>query len=125
MEGSNKTTTPSHEKHAGEQSIEEPIKSTIDPTESTNSSNTVSTANGDDIRVLRPQEYKQAAQSLAEAFANDEVARYFTHTPDRIQWTEQQRWDLHVSILDYIVYAHILNGLVLSTGPDYGCVALW
>lgn len=72
-----------------------------------------------------PAEYKEAAQCLAEAFADDDVARYFTHTPDREHWTEEQRWELHVSILEYIVYAHILKGVVLTAGPDYGCVALW
>lgn len=83
------------------------------------------TAGGDEARQVTLAEYKQAAQCLAEAFADDEVARYFTEVPDRAHWTEKQKWDLHVSILEYITYAHILKGLVLAAGPDYGCVALW
>jgi len=78
-----------------------------------------------DVRVVGMDEYKQAAQCLAEAFADDEVARYFTHTPDRKHWDDAQKWDLHVGILEYIVYAHVLKGLVLTSGPNYGCVALW
>lgn len=80
---------------------------------------------GDGVRVVTLAEYKQAAQCLAEAFAEDDVARYFTHTPDTQHWSEAQKWALHVDILEYVVYAHILKGLVLTTGPDYGCVALW
>jgi len=79
----------------------------------------------DDVHVVGMDGYKQAARSLAEAFADDEVARYFTHTPDREHWDDARKWDLHVSILEYIVYAHVLNGLVLTSGPDYGCIALW
>ncbi|KAG9925596.1 hypothetical protein KCV05_g7486, partial [Aureobasidium melanogenum] len=72
------------------------------------------TAGGDGVRQVTLAEYKQAAQCLAEAFADDDVARYFTEVPDRAHWTEKQKWDLHVSILEYITYAHILKGLVLA-----------
>jgi hypothetical protein len=82
-------------------------------------------AGGEGVRRVTLAEYKQAAQCLAEAFAEDDVARYFTEVPDGAHWTKDQKWNLHVSILEYITYAHILNGLVLVAGPDYGCVALW
>lgn len=82
-------------------------------------------AGGDGVRRVTLAEYKQAAQCLADAFADDDVARYFTEVPDGAHWTKKQKWDLHVSILEYITYAHILKGLVLAAGPDYGCVALW
>ncbi|MCJ1252267.1 hypothetical protein MMC24_000071 [Lignoscripta atroalba] len=81
--------------------------------------------NDDDVRILGVDEYKQAAQCLAEAFAEDEVAQYFIETGDRDHWSAEDKWNLHVDILDYVVYAHCLKGLVLTTGPDYGCVALW
>ena len=81
--------------------------------------------NGDVVRRVTISEYKQAALSLAEAFADDDVCRYFTHTPDTAHWTEDQKWNLHVEIMEYITYAHILKGLVLAVGPNYGCVALW
>lgn len=80
---------------------------------------------GDEVRVLTLADYKEAALSLAEAFKEDHTSTYFTHTPDRAHWTEQQRWDLHVKIMEYIVYAHLLKGLVVSAGPNYDAVALW
>jgi hypothetical protein len=79
----------------------------------------------DQVRVVPVSEYKQAALSLAEAFKEDEVARYFIDTPDRAHWTEDQKWELHCDILEYITYAHVLKGLVTTVGPDYGAVALW
>lgn len=80
---------------------------------------------GDVVRRVTVSEYKQAALCLAEAFKDDDIAQYFTHTPDREHWSEAQKWKLHVEIMEYITYAHILKGLVLAIGPDYGCVALW
>ncbi|KAF2083242.1 hypothetical protein K490DRAFT_19284, partial [Saccharata proteae CBS 121410] len=77
------------------------------------------------VRRVQLHEYKQAALCLAEAFAKDDVARYFVDTPDRAGWTEAQKWDLHVSILEYITYAHILKGVVTTVGPDFSAVALW
>ncbi|KAL0262657.1 hypothetical protein SLS55_001627 [Diplodia seriata] len=77
------------------------------------------------IRVLDISEYKGAALALAEAFKDDDVSRYFLDTPDRADWTPEQKWDLHVAIFEYVVYAHILKGLVTTVGSDYGAVALW
>ena len=79
----------------------------------------------DDVRVVRLDEYKQAALALAEAFAEDDVAMYFIDTPDREHWTKEQKWNLHVEILEYVTYAHLLKGLVLTAGENYGCIALW
>lgn len=78
----------------------------------------------DDIRVVTAAEYKEAALCLAEAFAQDDVARYFIDVPDRAHWTEQEKWDLHVEILEYVTYAHILKGLVTTVG-NFDAVALW
>lgn len=77
------------------------------------------------IRVITVAEYKPAALALAEAFAKDDVARFIIDTPDRAHWTEQQKWDLHLSAMEYITYAHCMNGMVTTVGPGYGCVALW
>ena len=76
------------------------------------------------VRVVTTSEYKQAAACLAEAFAEDEAVRYPVDTPDRVHWTEQEKWDLHVEILEYITYAHILKGLVTTVG-NFEAVALW
>jgi len=77
------------------------------------------------VRVISTSEYKQAAFALAEAFAEDDVSRYFIDTPSRAHWSSKQKWDLHLKIMEYITYAHCMNGLVLCAGDDYGCVALW
>lgn len=86
---------------------------------------TAVTSGEDKIRVLDVSEYKGAALALAEAFKDDDVSRYFLDTPDRADWTDEQKWDLHVAIFEYLVYAHILKGLVTTVGSDYGAVALW
>lgn len=78
----------------------------------------------DGVRVVTAAEYKQAAACLAEAFAEDEVARYFIDVPDRSHWTAEEKWNLHVEILEYVTYAHILKGLVTVAG-DFEAVALW
>jgi hypothetical protein len=78
----------------------------------------------DGVRVVTADEYKEAAACLAEAFADDDVARYFIDVPDREHWTEDEKWALHVEILEYVTYAHILKGLVTTRG-DFESVALW
>ncbi|EME78289.1 uncharacterized protein MYCFIDRAFT_100980, partial [Pseudocercospora fijiensis CIRAD86] len=79
----------------------------------------------DDVRVLTLSEYKEAAYSLAEAFKEDHTTIYFTDTPDRAEWTDEQKWQLHLKMMEYITYAHLLKGLVVSAGPNYDCVGLW
>jgi len=79
----------------------------------------------DTIREVPIDDYKEAALCLAQAFETDDVARYFIDVPDREHWTEQQKWDLHLEILEYVTYAHCLKGLVTAIGPNYGAVALW
>jgi hypothetical protein len=76
------------------------------------------------MRVVTAAEYKQAAACLAEAFGEDDVVRYFIDVPDREHWTAEEKWALHVEILEYITYAHILKGLVTAVG-DFEAVALW
>ncbi|KAF2736178.1 hypothetical protein EJ04DRAFT_490466 [Polyplosphaeria fusca] len=78
----------------------------------------------EDVRVVTAAEYKEAALCLAEAFAEDDVARYFIDVPDREHWSEEDKWNLHLEILEYVTYAHILKGLVTTVG-EFGAVALW
>jgi len=78
-----------------------------------------------EIRVVGPNEYKEAAQCLAEAFADDKVVRYPIDTPDREDWSEADKYALHRCALEYITYAHSVKGLVTTIGPNYDCVALW
>lgn len=77
------------------------------------------------VRVLRLDEYKAAAASLAEAFKDDHTTTYFLDTPDRAHWSAGKKWDLHVSMMEYITYAHLLKGLVVSAGENHDCVGLW
>lgn len=79
----------------------------------------------DQVRVVGKDEYKEAALCLAQAFKDDDLAMYFVETGDVAHWTREEKWDLHVSILEYVVYGHILKGLVTTIGPNYDCIALW
>ena len=77
------------------------------------------------IRVLQKSECKQAGLALAQAFKDDDLAKYFTHTEDRKHCTETENWDLHVFIMQCIVKAHVNRGMATVIGDDYDCVALW
>lgn len=77
------------------------------------------------VRILRKDEYKEAALCLAEAFKNDDVAMYFVRTGDRRDWTAEEEWNLHVYIMECVTHAHLLRGIVTAIGPNYDCVALW
>lgn len=79
----------------------------------------------DRVRVCGMEDYKACARSLAEAFYDDDVAFYFLDVPDNGGKTREQLWPLHLEILEYIVCAHIHNGLVLSIGENHEGVALW
>lgn len=78
-----------------------------------------------EIRVVSPDEYKEAAACLAEAFREDHVVRYAIDTPDRMHLSEVERFEQHKLALEYVTYAHCLKGLVITTGENYACVALW
>ena len=78
-----------------------------------------------EIRVVEPEEYKEAAACLAEAFREDKVVRYAVDTPDRMHLTEEERYEMHKQAMEYVTYAHCLNGLVLTVGDNFDCVALW
>lgn len=77
------------------------------------------------VRIVQRHEYKEVALTLAQAFKDDDVAMYFIETSDTSHWSKKEKWDLHVCILEYLVYGHILKGLVTTIGPNYDSVALW
>ncbi|EXJ78464.1 hypothetical protein A1O1_08864 [Capronia coronata CBS 617.96] len=83
------------------------------------------TPNKDGVRIVAPHEYKEAAACLAEAFRLDNVVRYAIDTPDQTHLSEEERFDLHRAAMEYVTYAHCLQGLVLTVGDNYDCVALW
>jgi len=77
------------------------------------------------IRIVSPSEYKEAAMCIAEAFRDDHVVRYPIDTPDRMHWSEEERFELHKQAIEYVTYAHCLRGMVTTIGDNYNCVALW
>ncbi|KAG8527555.1 uncharacterized protein KY384_007707 [Bacidia gigantensis] len=77
------------------------------------------------VRKLKPSETRHASLCLAEAFIDDDTARYFTHTPDRASCSDQDQWNLHVFIMEQLVRAHIVCGLATVIGDNYDSVALW
>ena len=77
------------------------------------------------VRVLTKRDLKSAAYTLAEAFNDDDLSRYFTHTPDRADCTPADHWRLHLTIMKHVVRAHIYSGLVTAVGENNDCVALW
>lgn len=79
----------------------------------------------EEVRVVPIAEYEHAAMSLAEAFAVDEVARYFIDTDDMSSYTEEYKYKLHCDIMRYVTAAHCYNGIVTTIGPNYDAVALW
>ncbi|KAH7411031.1 hypothetical protein BKA64DRAFT_371994 [Cadophora sp. MPI-SDFR-AT-0126] len=85
----------------------------------------LSPSSTEEVRVLSISEYEQAAQCLAEAFAVDEVARYFIDTDDMATYSEEYKYKMHCDILRYITAAHCYKGIVTTIGPNYDAVALW
>ncbi|KAI0392973.1 hypothetical protein F5Y17DRAFT_467171 [Xylariaceae sp. FL0594] len=77
----------------------------------------------DQVRTIGISECKEAALSLAQAFATDELAQYLLDAED--VKGEESKWRLHVDIFNYIVAAHCYKGVVTTIGPDYEAVALW
>ncbi|KAI7656913.1 hypothetical protein KC318_g12106 [Hortaea werneckii] len=99
---------------------------TITPTPAAAATSTKPLQNNDtDVRILQLHEWKAASLSLASAFASDPSSLYFLNTPDTVHWTASQKWHVHLHMMEYITYAHLLQGLVLSSGPNYASIALW
>lgn len=76
----------------------------------------------DSVRAIGLSEHREAALTLAHAFAADDYAKYLVD-PDLS--AVEDKWKLHVDIMNYAVAAHCINGLVTTIGPDYDSVALW
>ncbi|CAA19112.1 N-acetyltransferase [Schizosaccharomyces pombe] len=68
---------------------------------------------------VEAKDYKKAAATLVDAFFDDPVCVYLCHTTN-----EQQFKKLMTEMFEYIVYAHIIRGLVLEVG-DFAGISLW
>lgn len=77
------------------------------------------------VREVDLSEYRPAGQCLAEAFEDDEVARYGIDTPETDHWPTERKWKVHLWLMEYLTYAHSLSGLTTTIGDNYDCVALW
>jgi hypothetical protein len=75
------------------------------------------------VRVLGLSECKDAAVSLAHAFAADDFAQYLCDADE--SGSSEQKWQLHVDMMTYLVTAHCHSGIVTAMGPEYDSVALW
>ncbi|KAH8593418.1 hypothetical protein B0O99DRAFT_596289 [Bisporella sp. PMI_857] len=78
-----------------------------------------------EVRTIGIADYEAAALCLAEAFAVDEIARYFVDTEDMSSYSDAYKWKLHLDIMRYITAAHCYKGIVTTVGPDFDAVALW
>jgi hypothetical protein len=79
----------------------------------------------EEVRVVGIDEFEQAAQCLSEAFAVDEVARYFVDTDDMAKYPEEVKYKVHCDIIRYLTAAHCYKGIVTTIGPNFDAVALW
>lgn len=77
------------------------------------------------VRVIGISECKEAALSLAHAFATDDLSQYLLSADDMADLSPEDKWRLHVDMMNYIVAAHCYNGIVTTIGADYDAVALW
>ncbi|RYP10307.1 hypothetical protein DL765_008161 [Monosporascus sp. GIB2] len=77
----------------------------------------------DHVRAVGIDEHKEAALSLAQAFARDDLAMYLVD--GEVGSSDEEKWRLHVDIFRYLVAAHCYSGAVTTIGPDYEGVALW
>lgn len=77
------------------------------------------------VRIVPISEYKEAAQTLAEAFWEDDVGRYCVDTPENESWTDEQKWECHRLILEYFTAMHCMKGMVTTIGPNYDAIAMW
>lgn len=73
------------------------------------------------VRKVNINEYAKARDTLAKAFTEDKVAQYLTDCDGN---TPEQRRKLDLEIFEYIIYAHLLKGLVLTVG-DWEGIACW
>ena len=110
--------------HQEKETIMEQIRTSPSPV-TLEKKRSLSPPNLSEVRTIGISEYKEAAQCLADAFALDEVARYFIDTDDMATYSEEFKWTLHYDILCYVVAAHCYNGIVTTIGPNYDAVALW
>lgn len=77
------------------------------------------------VRLVNVNESAAAGSSLAQAFATDAMSQYLLDGDDMADYSDEQKWKLHVDYMTYMVAAHCYKGIVTTIGSDYEAVALW
>jgi len=77
------------------------------------------------VRLVNANESAAAGSSLAQAFATDAMSRYLLDGDDMVDYSDEQKWKLHVDYMTYMVAAHCYKGIVTTIGSDYEALALW
>lgn len=80
------------------------------------------------VRGVSISECREAAMSLAHAFAADDYAKYLVDpgdAADGVAMSPEGKWKLHVDLMTYSVASHCLSAMATTIGPDYDSVALW
>lgn len=77
------------------------------------------------VRRIGVSECVPAGLSLAHSFANDALSMYVLDGDDRLEYSDELKWELHVRMMTSLAFAHCYSGIVTSIGPDYDAVALW
>ncbi|KAI1046535.1 hypothetical protein LB505_013404 [Fusarium chuoi] len=77
------------------------------------------------VRFVNVNESAAAGSALAQAFATDAMSQYVLDGDDMADYSDEQKWKLHVDYMTYMVAAHCYKGMVTTIGSDYDAVALW
>jgi hypothetical protein len=77
------------------------------------------------VRLVNVNESAAAGSSLAQAFATDAMSQYLLDGDDMVDYSDEQKWKLHLDYMTYMVAAHCYKGIVTTIGSDYEAVALW
>lgn len=77
------------------------------------------------VRTVGLDECEAAGRSLAHAFAADSLSHYLLDGEDLDAYSDEQKWKLHVVLMNTVVTSHILGGCVTTIGPDHDALAVW
>lgn len=77
------------------------------------------------VRQVGLDECEVAGRSLAHSFAADALSQYLLDGDDLASYSDEQKWKLHVVIMNTVVTSHILGGCVTTIGPDHDALAVW
>lgn len=73
------------------------------------------------IRKLTVEDFEPAVKCITHCFESDQVDQYLSHCDGR---SEAEARKLDEEIFGYIIYAHLMNGLVITIG-DFEGIACW